>query len=313
MSQLERLKPGMKLLLAGPDMIVNFIGGSKAPARKFHSSNFDSMVSEYHAIHALFCSIVGSENLVIIDNRDSWNYEYQRQAQVYINEQFRTIPQVKIPGLHSRNYYYPRDAHTFLGNEMVVNTLSWGNDTDGYPLGSCLGEGGAVLSRGNYVIMSEELAEVEWYQLPALKAKDIKIGTVPSPAIGLPGNFARAHIDGHVALIEDIKGILTLLVAESYYQAAGARRQSITKAALLIGADKVVINDKNLPPLAFNLVQFHDGSVAMTSKADDLEEIIRELVGEKFIHTTRIPLVEFPNRAKSGLRCLSNEAPAYML
>lgn len=120
-------------------------------------------------------------------------------------------------------------------------------------------------------------------------------------------DFMEGHIDGHAALIEDENGQLALVVADSYSHQGNHTRKLIRGAAEAIGAEMKEVYDYNLPPLAFNLVQFEDRSIAITnSEARDLEVTLAMLVGKDKVFTTEVPLVKIPELTCGGIRCLTN-------
>ncbi len=129
----------------------------------------------------------------------------------------------------------------------------------------------------------------------------------------LSGNFAHHHIDGHLALIYDKDQEPVLLAAHSYFHQNPQTTIAVGRIRRELGVDRETIDDYTLPPLALNLLQLDTGDIIMTSQADVLERRLKDMVGADRVHTTEVPIIKIPNRARGSIRCMTNIVPVSLL
>lgn len=173
-----------------------------------------------------------------------------------------------------------------------------------------MGEGGAVLQRNNTVLISKaKRSSIDRKTIQDLVGQGFKVGYLPRVDVTRQKfqDYAVEHNDGHAALVEDNSGKSNLVVARSYVSQSMMTRDEIQTAAKASGVKEVVdVDDRNLPPLSFNLIQLADGSVAMTGGAEDLEKIISQMVGPEKVNTTDEILEDLVEALTGSMRCLTN-------
>lgn len=286
----EKLEQGHKLILAGPEHIIS---------RGDRNDPTAMMRLEYLAIYDLLSGLVGKDRLMVVNNYD----EIRRYKE--------KVPLTAVGNLQRDFRAWPREAHSYLPGMLLCNFEAW-KSPSGWRRPWMLGEGGAVLSTRQTILVSGALKEVAEEEISFLRHSSYKVGILPSPYLSLAG-IVPGHIDGYSTLIEDKDGQPVLLVAKRYYEQNRGTTYQIDEAAAATECRKIVIDDYNLPPLAFNLLQFSDHSIAMTGGAAPLENILKGILGEKLVHTTTIPLVHIPTKRKGSIRCLTNTVPEYFL
>lgn len=309
--QTERIKPDFKLVLAGPG--VGLLDQEPFdhierpwPWLTEHEFN-EASLREYFAIYNVLKNVVSTENLVVIRNDD---------AEVNV-QHMRTWPRPEAVNISSildpRHYYrnWPRDALTLVGDEVLLRRRAWRGDS-----GWLLGEGGAVLSRNRTLLVAKGLFteggcdEVNYLS----RKRGMQIASLPDVKSFAKTSYIKYHIDGHSSLIENRDHNLVLFVARSYFlQDRGRDRSQIEMATKNLGIGLEVVNDKNLPPLAFNLVQLDDGAVVMTGGADELESAISQVVGREKVFATDRPIELIPTYGGGGIRCMTNIFPQYLI
>jgi len=238
---------------------------------------------------------------------------------------------------------YPRDFCTVLPGVVLVNSkvVSLTSDEkDGYALiSSPFGEGGRVLNSGKTMLVSERVVEentqsrfVRDEELEQLSDLGIRSARLPCPIGGVVAGgdknrfFSSDHVDRVGALIFDRQGNLHLTVDPVIITAKWNGRNG-KPWDLVMPADTIkwlkricdpmeieVHTPKSMKvPYAFNLMQFYDGRVLMTSGDDDAAELISDIVGGENVHLTPAPIRYHPVWVFAGIRCMMVEAPMPLL
>lgn len=308
----ERLKPGEKLLLAGPAAVLSFAialhGGKNA-----EEIGRSRILREYAAIHYTFSQLVGKENLIVLKNKIGVKKQLDSGEIVYEDiflPETDIFNERELPFLSWRGSYWPRDAYGVFGDQLYVNGDCWKAEYLEIfgAKASCLGEQGKVLHAGDVVLVTPDIWKKNKEELRELQDRGLRVGWIPfvDPYEQRYG-IIEDHIDGHASLIENKEGGLSLVVGDSYSRQGRGTLKRIKAAADYIEADLVEVDDRSLPPLAFNLVQFNDRSVVVTgAEMNDLRFTLAELVGGERVFTTPIPIEQIPTVAKGGIRCLTN-------
>lgn len=238
---------------------------------------------------------------------------------------------IKLGGQESRGIeemvfgerIFLRDLFTNIGGEyfFVDQDASPDVKEEGNVILSPLGEGGKVLSAGKSIIVAQDLwvNPISRKHLDMLRVKGYRVAHIPlvdenSQPEG-KREFIKDHIDGHAALLLGDDENLHLLYAKSYARQGGQTSKALRSAADFVGADATEVDDNGLPPLAFNLVQFANGSVVMSSSrgSKSLEERVRAIVGVDKLTVTSIPIVEISALSKGSIRCMANFAPWFFI
>jgi hypothetical protein len=311
--QAERLQHGHKLLLAGPDFLVSFAFLDKVDKELRRKSGLDedvllSLLKEYASIYELLAGLVGKENIIVAKTE----FTFGKNSPTGVQLQSVNLPNelsfgaVEIPPLSKFYRAWPRDAYTLVDAKVLISKDAWSTQGKNMEY-SGLAEGGRVLARGKAILVTPDIWKTSKDEIRSLQERGFKVGRLPFvDPVKQKYDFKENHIEGE-------NGQLYLVVADSYSRQGGHTRSSISQACDSVEVEIVEVDDKNLPPLAFNLVQFDDRSIAMTtSEARDLDVTLSWLVGKGKIFTTEIPLVQIPNLTCGGIRCLSNIIPRCM-
>jgi hypothetical protein len=318
--QNERLKPGQKLLLSSIDYLTSFTfldkkfnedGSISLSAKeKIDDKLLESIFKEYFSIYGLLAGLVGKENITVVKNELKLSVDPKTGKDIPVNLP-DDLGAKKLPFLTEFFHTWIRDAHTLLNGKIFTNPNAW-TQKDANTIMSGLGEGGKVLTRSKSILVTPDIYETSKADIKNLSSSGFKIGYLPFVDKSKQKNlFHEEHVDGHATLVEYVGGRLALVVASSYIsQGEGAKKQ-IKKAADKIGAKLFEVDDRILPPLAFNLLQFEDRSIAMTSGAKTLETILASIVGKDKIFTTKYPIENIPKLHWGGIRCLTNIILSY--
>lgn len=209
---------------------------------------------------------------------------------------------------------WPRDAFTLIDDGVIMPNKSawswdlrriWFDEPD-------LGAGGTILARQKKILFGG--CFVDSTRRSAVKLGQAGFQVSPMPFVKYSNYpYAEYHIDGHASLVEAANGRLHLLVASSYFNQDKATSFEIEKASGALDMDLDVLEDKNLPPLAFNIVQLADNSIVMTAGAPQLEEVLADLVGPTRVFTTSMVLTNIPRELEGSIRCMTNILPISML
>jgi hypothetical protein len=314
--QSERLLPGHKLLLADPASLLAFSLAKKSPSEKMFKLDERLMLSifaEWHSIYNLFVNLVGKDNIVV-SKTDITVGKHNKDSS--IDRKSFDLPEklsfgaIGIPFLSKFYLSWPRDAYIALADKIFANPKAWNMPSKDIEI-SELGEQGKVLTKNKAILVTPDVWKKSRHQISELTQDGFDVGCLLNvDKCKQNYRFEESHIDGHSALIEDKNGDLVLLVADSYSHQGNGARKLIKQAADTVGARMIEIDDRNLPPLALNLIQFEDGSIAFTnSEAKDLEITLAELVGNNKLFKTKIPLIAVPRLSSGGMRCLTNILP----
>lgn len=311
----EKIPHGYKLLMGTPAVT----GGL---ARSLDSSNkasldhekLNPLLAEYRAVHGLLTNLAGSDNLKVLNSKINWGLPSVPKSD---DRDFTTmtsdIQQVKSP-VQWQSYYnhWPRDAHSYINGTMYAHPEAWKSEDlnrlpDNLPFErSELGEGGAVLTRKDVVMVGRETSWEAEGEIEELQTNGINLGVLP--IVDSKHNVAN-HIDGFATLVEDKYNDIILLIAKSFYDQSSNATREIDHAVKKANTGLLVVDDNNFPPLAFNLIQFDDLTVAMTGGAEPLRNTLSSLVGQNAVHTTKIPIERIPRLGSGSIRCLTNVIP----
>jgi hypothetical protein len=318
----QRLKPDHKLILAE----LGFLGTFALMRKDKKTQVFTGILNEgllkhltleYVSIQRLLTHLVGKENLIIT----ATSIKMGKETSTGISwEEIR--PPTEQFGFHTtdvsflseKSLYWPRDTYTLIDEEIFAKRDIRAPQGEKIHT-SNLGEGGCVLTKENAVLVTPNVWKNSKHEILALQQKGYKTGMLPlvDPAKQKYG-FVENHIDGHAALIKGRNSQLVLVVADSYCRQGDGTKKLIRRACETINAEMVEVDDHNLPPLAFNILQLEDNSTVMTSaQAKDLEFTLSCVVGADKVFTTEIPLIYIPGRTGGGIRCLTNLIPSRIL
>jgi len=320
--QNKRLKPGQKLLLAGHSFLASLafeqdVSGITPLKNNLNQEKLFHLMNEYFSINNLLLRLVGKENLLITENFLAVGKISEGKT---VREDIRlpsgnsALQTVKTPFLTNIYNCWPREAHTLIDGKILINNSAWKLQNSAITV-SDLGEGGKVLTQDKTILVTPDIYEKAKDELKNLISEDYRIGVLPLVMKAKQGfDFTGSHIDGHASLIKDKNNKLALVVADSYFRQGNDSQRLIKKASKAINAQLIEVDDRNLPPLAFNMLQFEDKSVAMTgSVSKNLEAVISDLVGKNKVFTTGIPLTCVPKLSWGGIRCLTNTIPSWVI
>lgn len=285
--QKEALRPGFKLLLAsGSDIARLAIKGGICAGWKDPRIEA-ALIKEHHAIRKAYALAVGEGNIV----------ETGRH----------------ILSLNPSYYAFPKNAHITIRDITYVNPDAW-NVSDPRVIKTELGNAGVVHVRKDLVLASDcDTLDID-EDLGRLRLSGFRTAKIPFVFPDCQKyDFANDDIDCHSILIEDKTGQLELIVAESYYSQGIITDFKLQSVARNLRLRFTIIDDDYLPPLSFNLNQFDDLSVVMTSGASILEEHIVSLVGRDKVITTEIPIREIPLQGAAGVSCIANITPEFLM
>ncbi|MEK7581309.1 MAG: hypothetical protein AAB512_03425 [Patescibacteria group bacterium] len=202
-----------------------------------------------------------------------------------------------------------RDVCAKYDDETFVNPALFGvENIDGVTF-SGFAEGGRVLKVDKTLLVSECLWDRRKNDEGAarLLQRGYKMAPLPVPINKIrPVHADHSHIDSHAALIKDQNDNPQLLVAKSYLLQGGGTSKKARYAAETVGVPVVVVDDKEFPGLAFNLIQFADKSVIVTAGAESLAAKLRELVGSDNVCETGSAIRLLPVILGGSIRCLTN-------
>ncbi len=305
----ERLRPGYKLLFSGPaTMIAYTFIRSELTGDDDQSLR---LIAEYHTIFNTLCNTVGRENLVVADApvitaKHTIAGLAVREFRVPTELNFGAVP---IPFFHDDDRLWPRDAYTVFQNRLLIYPDVWYGPLpqDQITAFSLLGEGGKVLTRLKALLVTEDIWQSSDPSLVELRSHGMRIAPLPFVDQSKQKyTFPLDHIDGHALLVETKRQGLLLAVSKSYYYQGKNSSGSIRKAADTISARLTIVDDRNLPFLAFNLIQLYDGTVVMTGpRNNQLTVVLGSHV--KRVITTDTPITLLPQLTSGSLRCMTND------
>lgn len=248
------------------------------------------LMMEYHSVLEVLEEVIGPDRLAIIGKN------------------------VHIAHFPESYNSWPRDTFTLIDNGVIMlNKQAWGWDLRRVWFEEPdLGAGGTILARQKTILFGG--CFVDSTRRSAVKLKQLGFQVAPIPFVKYSNYpYAEYHIDGHASLVEAKNGRLHFLVAASYFNQDRNTSYEIDKVSEDLDMDLDVLDDRNLPPLAFNLVQLADNSIIMTAGAPQLEEVLRDLVGPGHVFTTSTVLTNIPTELKGSIRCMTNVLPVSML
>jgi len=219
----ERLKPGYKLLLAGPGFLGGFAFKEVGRINEILKSvgDFDealarTLLYEYFSIHSLFSRMVGKENIVVIKTstievKSSTNNMIAalKRVQFPDNSEFK---QIDADFLSQGYLNWPRDAYTLLDDKLMVDSTALKINGDNI-IKSSLGEGGQVLVRKKAILVTPGIWKYNKTEINSLQGQGYRVGYLPFvDETKQKYDFMETHIDGHSTLIEDREGKLNFLL-----------------------------------------------------------------------------------------------------
>lgn len=316
------LLPGHKLLFPSPDCIPSLIAKQTEPEilvpTKFDPKTIlkklEIFSKEYAAILDTLTSVVDRDDLRLI--QESSHARYAQQIGHPTPDFGLKMIVFEAKDIHPMLWL--RDGFTTVGDFAFVNPKYFRYIPQSSKIiHSKFAEGGLVLNTGNAVLVSEEL----WKKPRAdrafhlLKETGFRIGSLPLvDTIKQENGFPPNHIDGHAALITSREGKPTLLAARSYLLQGGQTYKLVRRAAETVGAQLIQVDDRNLPPLALNLIQFMNREVVVTATDyADFNQLLVELLGPEKVHSTRISISEIPQNWLGSIRCMTTTLPYSLL
>lgn len=235
---------------------------------------------------------------------------------------------------------YPRDMFTILENgTILVNAgIGWAKTKERdncQIISSPYGEGGRALACGDSIFVAERFLDdcvpMAMPRVEALEQLGLRVGLFPLPIAGtlsretIENKFVvNDHLDRVACLIKNQEDKLHLAVDPRIYTAIITSKNSwspcepreslnrIGSACEQLGI-KLCYPNKTEIPYIFNLIQFSDGRVLMSSGCNSAYKLIADIVGEEKITTTEIPIRYLPTYAFAGIRCLLNKVPMPLL
>jgi hypothetical protein len=320
--QNERLKPGQKLLLAGHSFLAAFAFEhdiNRIPLFKnnLNEDRLNNLMKEYFSIYGLLSGLVGKENVLVTDNClevGKSTYGKTVHEEVRLPDGNLNLQTIAAPFITDYYHCWPRDAHSLINGKVLTNKDTWTVQDKDISV-SGLGEGGKVLVKDQAILITPDIYKSSKDEIGRLIKEGYRIGVLPFVDPSKQKHEFRAdHIDGHASLIKDKDDKLTLVVADSYSRQGNDAMKFIREGCSTIGAKIVGVDDQYLPPLAFNLLQFEDKSIAMASALfRDLEVTLSGLVGGDKVFMTDTPITYIPKLAHGGIRCLTNTIPSWVI
>lgn len=230
-----------------------------------------------------------------------------------------------------RSSVFPRDWLVDFNGKVFINPDANLYIPNVFTQTSALGEGGNVLNTPDpnapiFVTDPEGIDSSK--RSPYIRGindikKSYRVGLLPPPhGIELDlltrksQEFISSHIDRVAANILAPNGRSYLLLDRNYLDSLSPRgryAELINPECQRLGVEIVEVPiNPDATPYSLNLQQFQDGSVFMTAGNEDLEQIIKQIVGQKNVFTTKVPLVNYPMVLRGGLRCMLLLAPEYI-
>lgn len=278
------------------------------------------VLPEYESILSILRNLVGQERVLLVRKCVVTAKEDKSTGALKFDESF-------FPDLGSEHItirtdsnhasLWTRDGFSTIGQFVFLNPRHFKDIYESeFVRYSKLGEGGMVLHSQKSVLVSSTLWKERKTDLGLGILQYMGYKIAPLPLVDHKKQryeFKEDHIDGHAALITDTSGEPHLLVAQSYSRQGNDTRKKIFFAAETIGAKVIEIDDRNLPPLPLNLVQFDDTSVLVSrGMTNDLTIPLQFLVGKDKVFATEVPIIEIPHMTGS-IRCLVNIIPRSVL
>jgi hypothetical protein len=289
---------------------------------KFGKELGEQAIDEYFSVLRALDSVRGHE-LKIVKNATTLLTKDEFGRTVPKTADFEDITgveniELRLPPYATENSF-PRDIFVNLGDFLFVNPAAIEIANTGLVYPSPLGEGGKVLCSGKSVIVSEDIWSNRELkpQFKMLKEAGYKFGAIP-----LVRNdnrergenyFVGDHIDGHTAIIADKDGRNHVLFAKSYASQSAKTRAKILEACDYIEAEPIEIDDAKQTFLALNLTQFKEGTVIVTKGADEIIEIVSDLVGPGKVISTSESIDVIPRYLAGGIHCMTNVCPEWLL
>ncbi|MFZ2970140.1 MAG: hypothetical protein WA063_03270, partial [Minisyncoccia bacterium] len=215
---------------------------------------------------------------------------------------------------------YPRDMFTILENGTILVSagIGWAKTKERdncQIISSPYGEGGRALACGDSIFVAERLLDdnvpMAMPRTEVLEQLGLRVGLFPLPIAGtlsrkmIESKFLlNDHLDRIACLIQGKAGKLYLVVDPGIYTGRITERswqpcepkESLSKIRNI--CEKMGIElccpDKIEVPYIFNLVQFPDGRILMSSGCNSAYKLIADIVGEEKITITEIPIRYLP-------------------
>lgn len=308
----DRLAPDTLMLLSGPRSIAwqKFPDNTEGKRYGVHPKVNDIM-DEYRSIHRLLTSLIAPNQLIIADTPFEEIDCYPELEQALPND-LKALAVHALPFGRNRTQYL-RDTHVYANGVFISNDETWNLQKP--PFESIFGEGGAVLSRKDVLIPTLEVLDIAQEEGSAESIEDFgfRVGGLQLRDENAEEIFGESHIDAHASLVEDLAGELHLIATKKYHGQDEFTKAIIAEMTDINDIKLHLVNDANFPPMALNLIQLDDRSIAMTSGAPELEDLLKMLVGARNVHTTDRPIKAIPENTLASIRCLTNTIPQWVL
>lgn len=221
---------------------------------------------------------------------------------------------------------FPRDMMVNFGDLTFTNPEANLELPDKSDIPSPLGDGGAVIPLADKVFVADPAAYPP--RQAALLRRDLEriensfqIGFLPHP-IAVKMDFSTNQTSEFITCHPDrVSGKLIGRDGRNYFLADSAYTEqycypwgsyyhTIRDACRQLQTELVLVKrEDGDTPYSLNFEQFADGSVVMTSGHPQLEETVKQIVGEDKVVTTEIPIFIYPIRRRGGIRCMMLFAP----
>ncbi len=284
--------------------------------------NCDMLYGEYISILSVLTKHLGSSNITIIKNKMTMGFKNSKTGDLSLVDQdlpeISEFKNIRINSFIDYPSVWTRDGFTSIGPITFLHPLYflYAQESERV-IKSVLGEGGAVLNAGKAVLVSESLWRRRTQDKGCQILKDLGFVVAPLPPVDPSKQgykFNEDHIDGHAALILDKNGRLRLLITDSYSRQGNGTRKKIRFAAETIGAEIFEIDDRNLPPLVLNFIQFEDRSVVVTEgETRDLTWVLEGMLSNEKVLITDKPIVNIPLSLQGSIRCMTAIVPNSVL
>jgi len=244
------------------------------------------------------------------------SYDWRVEKRSSVAREFPRDALVALPGL------WLFDERVFPARDEVAGDVRI--------LTSPIGGGGMMLTRQAKALVSERVIynDGQWVEsvshLAPLLDRGIQVGVLPNPFMvaldPTDKSVAKAHytdhLDREMVLIEDTEGRLHLLIDSKYqgYDHTGdtllCRSATLDLVKRVCERLEVEVHPVEITvPYSLNLLQTPTGEVLMTSGDEEVEGLVRSLVGDRVV-TTEIPVEAYPAYTHAGIHCLIGEFPS---
>ena len=319
----ETPKNSCRVLMAGPSFLAGFayVPGEEVPGparRTIDNDLLCALYAEYRTIYDKVVEAAGSDNVVVAKTSpilEKYLVDGTSDEIGFSMPEELSCGEIVIDYLDPLFACWPRNAFSCIGDQVFATPEAWRGQEDNQVVLSPLGDSGQIIVKGESIIVTPTIWNACKKSLKELQANGFKVARIPhvNPA-RQKYFFKEDDLDGHIELVANQQGNLSLLVARSFFNQGryqGEKTAETIRAACdLIGANLIVVKDKELPPLALNMLQLDDSSVIFTGPSDScLSEELKTIVGAKKLFPTNGPIRLIPEKCKGGIGCLTNILP----